>query len=103
MRKTTMSLSKKVILVSGANRGIGAATVRELLKAGVAKVYAGARNVNSLPDFGDARVVPLQLDVTSDASVKAAVATATDVDVLVNNAGTMGFGDPVSASREAID
>lgn len=98
-----MSLSKKVILVSGANRGIGAATVRELLKAGVAKVYAGARNVNSLPDFGDARVVPLQLDVTSDASVKAAVATATDVDVLVNNAGTMGFGDPVSASREAID
>jgi NAD(P)-dependent dehydrogenase (short-subunit alcohol dehydrogenase family) len=37
-----MSLSNKVILVSGANRGIGAATVRELLKAGVRKVYAGA-------------------------------------------------------------
>ena len=98
-----MSLSNKVILVSGANRGIGAATVRELLKAGVAKVYASARNVNSLPDFGDARVVPLQLDVTSDVSVKTAAAAATDVDVLVNNAGTMGFGDFLSSAHEAID
>ena len=32
-----MSLSSKVILVSGANRGIGAATVRELLKVGVGR------------------------------------------------------------------
>lgn len=98
-----MSLSNKVILVSGANRGIGAATVRELLKTNVAKVYAGARNVNSLPDFGDARVVPLQLDVTSDESVKAAADAAADVDVLVNNAGIMGFGDAMSTSYEDFD
>jgi NAD(P)-dependent dehydrogenase (short-subunit alcohol dehydrogenase family) len=98
-----MSLSNKVILVSGANRGIGAATVRELLKTNVAKVYVGARNPNSLPDFGDARVVPLQLDVTNDESVKAAAAAATDVDVLLNNAGTMGFGDVISSPQEAID
>ena len=98
-----MSLSNKVILVSGANRGIGAATVRELLKTGVAKVYVGARNVASLPDFNDARVVPLQLDVTSDASVNTAAKTATDVDVLLNNSGTMGFGDIISASQETID
>lgn len=98
-----MSLSNKVILVSGANRGIGAATVRELLKADVAKVYAGARDVNALPDFGDARVVPLQLDVTSDASVNAAANAATDIDVLVNNAGTMGFGDAIASSQETIE
>jgi NAD(P)-dependent dehydrogenase (short-subunit alcohol dehydrogenase family) len=98
-----MSLSNKVILVSGANRGIGAATVRELLKAGVGKIYAGARNVASLPDFKDARVVPLQLDVTSDASVNAAANAATDVDVLVNNAGIMGFGDAISTSYEEFD
>jgi NADP-dependent 3-hydroxy acid dehydrogenase YdfG len=36
-----ISLSDKVILVSGANRGIGAATVRELLKADVKKIHAG--------------------------------------------------------------
>jgi NAD(P)-dependent dehydrogenase (short-subunit alcohol dehydrogenase family) len=98
-----MSLSNKVVLVSGANRGIGAATVRELLKAGVGKIYAGARNVKSLPDFGDSRVVPLQLDVTSEASVTAAAKVANDVDVLLNNAGTIGYGDWVTSTQEVIE
>src|SRR5271154_139036 len=99
----TMSLSNKVILVSGANRGIGAAVVRELLKVGVAKVYAGARDVKSLPDFGDSRVVPLQLDVNNDESVKIAADAADDIDVLLNNAGTMAFGDWVTGTEELID
>jgi NAD(P)-dependent dehydrogenase (short-subunit alcohol dehydrogenase family) len=98
-----MSLSNKVILVSGANRGIGAAVVRELLKVGVGKIYAGARNLKSLPDFGDSRVVPLQLDVTDDASVKKAADTANDVDVLLNNAGTAAFGDWITSKQEVID
>jgi len=88
-----MSLSNKVILVTGANRGIGAAIVQEMLKAGVAKIYATARDPKTLPAFGDARVVPLQLDLNSDASVNAAASLAKDVDVLVNNAGTLAFGD----------
>lgn len=98
-----MSLSNKVILVSGANRGIGAAIVRELLKANVRKIYAAARNLNSLPDFGDLRVVPLQLDVTKDESVQQAADIAGDVDVLINNAGTMAFGDWITSSQEMID
>jgi NAD(P)-dependent dehydrogenase (short-subunit alcohol dehydrogenase family) len=98
-----MSLSNKVILVSGANRGIGAAIVRELLKVGAGKIYAGARNLKSLPDFGDPRVVPLQLDVTDDASVQKAAEAAKDVDVLLNNAGTMAFGDWVASTLEAIE
>ncbi|GAC1046270.1 SDR family oxidoreductase [Rhizobium sp. No.120] len=88
-----MSLNNKVFLVSGANRGIGAATVKELLKAGVSKIYAGARNPPSLPDFGDTRVVPIQLDVTDQTSIDAAAAAAKDIDVLVNNAGTLGMND----------
>jgi NAD(P)-dependent dehydrogenase (short-subunit alcohol dehydrogenase family) len=98
-----MSLSNKVILVSGANRGIGAATVRELLKAGVKKIYAGARNLDSLPDFNDSRVVSLQLDITRDESVQKAADAAKDVDVLVNNAGTMAFGDWITSTQEVID
>jgi NAD(P)-dependent dehydrogenase (short-subunit alcohol dehydrogenase family) len=98
-----MSLSGQTIFVSGANRGIGEAIVRQLLKAGVKKIYATARNLKSLPNFGDARVVPLQLDVTSDESVKAAAVAANDVDVLVNNAGIIGYGDWVSNSPEALD
>jgi len=60
--------------VTGANRGVGAAIVQEMLKAGVAKIFATSRNPKTLPAFGDPRVVPLQLDITSDASVNAAAA-----------------------------
>ena len=60
-RGKLMSLSNKTILITGANRGIGAATARELLKVGVSKIYACARDTRSLPDFGDARVVPPSL------------------------------------------
>ncbi|CAB3761337.1 SDR family NAD(P)-dependent oxidoreductase [Paraburkholderia solisilvae] len=98
-----MSLSNKVVLVTGASRGIGAAIVREMLKAGVSRVYASARNPNTLPDFRDSRVIPLQLDVTSDASVNAAAAVATDVDVLVNNAGSLAFGDYMAGAWETFE
>jgi NAD(P)-dependent dehydrogenase (short-subunit alcohol dehydrogenase family) len=98
-----MTLSGKVALVTGANRGIGAAIVQEMLKAGVTKVYATARDPKTVPAFGDPRVVPLQLDVTSEASVHAAASVARDVDVLVNNAGTLAFGDYISSSLETFE
>lgn len=97
-----MSVANKVVLISGANRGIGAATVKELLGAGVSKIYAGARNVSSLPDFNDPRVVPIQLDVSDDASVTAASQTATDVDILINNAGVMEFNDFTTSPLDSI-
>jgi NAD(P)-dependent dehydrogenase (short-subunit alcohol dehydrogenase family) len=98
-----MSLSNQVVLVTGANRGIGAAVVREMLKAGVAKIYAAARDPETLPSFADRRVIPLQLDITSDASVSAAAAIARDVDVLVNNAGTLAFGDLLASHWETFE
>jgi NAD(P)-dependent dehydrogenase (short-subunit alcohol dehydrogenase family) len=101
--ETTVSLTNKTILISGANRGIGAATVRELLKHQVARIYACARNLQSLPDFSDARVVPLQLDVTNDDSVKQAAELAKEVDILLNNAGTMAFGDVISSTPDVIE
>src|SRR6201996_6678480 len=98
-----MTLSNKVALVTGANRGIGAAIVREMLKSGVAKIYATARDPKTLPAFGDSRVVPLQLDITSDASVSAVASAVKDVDILVNNAGTLAFGDYISSSLESFE
>lgn len=70
-------------LVSGANRGLGRHIAAELLERG-AKVYAGARQPETvdLPD-----VVPIQLDITDLDSVRRAAETASDVTVLVNNAG----------------
>jgi NADP-dependent 3-hydroxy acid dehydrogenase YdfG len=60
----------------------------------VKKVYAAARNISALDPLRDhhgSRVVSLQLDVTNPAQIDAAAATATDVDLLVNNAGILGF------------
>src|SRR5256886_12342677 len=88
------ALSGKPALGTGANRGIGEAIVDALVAAGVKKVYAAARNISTLDPLVDrhgSRVVPLQLDVTNAAQIATAAATATDVDLLVNNAGIVGF------------
>ena len=58
-----MKLTGKTALVTGANRGIGRAIVETLLTRDVAKVYAAARNPAKLPDFGDDRVVALEVNL----------------------------------------
>lgn len=87
-----MNIEHKNIVVTGANRGIGAAIVRELLKHNVGKVYAAARKLENLPNFGDKRVVPIALDITNQKQVNAAAAFAKDTHILINNAGTAHFG-----------
>lgn len=80
------TLRDKVVLVTGANRGLGREFVRQFLDRGAATVYAAARNPATITD-DDPRVVPLPLDVTdADSVARAAVATS-GVDILVNNAG----------------
>jgi NAD(P)-dependent dehydrogenase (short-subunit alcohol dehydrogenase family) len=97
-----MKIENKNIVVTGANRGIGAAIVRELLKHKVGKVYAAARKIGNLPDFGDARVVPLALDITDPKQVNAAAEKAKDTHILVNNAGTAHFGTTLDNTMDAV-
>jgi NAD(P)-dependent dehydrogenase (short-subunit alcohol dehydrogenase family) len=75
-------------LVTGANRGLGKAFVQALLDRGAAKVYAGARNPGTV-DVTNARVVPVQLDITNLDDIAAAARDCTDVSLLINNAGAM--------------
>jgi NAD(P)-dependent dehydrogenase (short-subunit alcohol dehydrogenase family) len=77
-------------LVTGANRGLGFEVARQLAAAGH-EVWLGARDRargQQAADAVGARFV--QLDVTDDASVAAAVETVGALDVLVNNAGISG-------------
>ena len=79
-----MDLTNSVALVTGANRGLGRHFAAQLLERG-AKVYAGARNPETVDLPG---AIPLQIDVTDPASIERAAKVATDVTLLINNAGS---------------
>src|ERR1700712_879710 len=86
-------------LVTGGQRGLGKAFVQELLDRGAAKVYATARTPKP---SADPRIVPVHLDVTDTASVQALARIATDVSIVVNNAGVSGAGSLLSTDLAAI-
>lgn len=91
----TDRLRNRTAVVTGANRGIGAAFVDALMDLGAARVYAGARDVDSLEGarsrYGS-RLVPVRMDVTNPLDVAAFAAAHKDVDLLVSNAGREGSG-----------
>jgi NAD(P)-dependent dehydrogenase (short-subunit alcohol dehydrogenase family) len=96
-----MELNGSVALVTGANRGIGAAFTRALLDRGAEKVYAAVRDPATV---GDPRLTPIRLDVTDRASIAEAARIAHDVDLVINNAGvdtgTPTLGDEAGLRQE---
>jgi NAD(P)-dependent dehydrogenase (short-subunit alcohol dehydrogenase family) len=93
------SLDGRIVLVTGANGGLGEQFVRQALQRGAAKVYAAARTPRQ---WDDSRVVPLHLDLTdADAAARAALA-APDVDLLINNAGIAPDGDSISGPEDEL-
>jgi NAD(P)-dependent dehydrogenase (short-subunit alcohol dehydrogenase family) len=93
-----MEIAGSTVLVTGANRGLGAAFVRGLLEAGARSVYAGARNP---VESGVPGVVPVRLDVTDPSQVAEAAQRLTDVTLVINNAGVYHAANALDADVEA--
>jgi NAD(P)-dependent dehydrogenase (short-subunit alcohol dehydrogenase family) len=88
-------VGEKIALVTGATSGIGTEAARKLRDHGYI-VYAAGRRLDRLHGLAGERIVPLELDVTDDASLVQAVERIIrehgHIDVLVNNAGYGALG-----------
>jgi NAD(P)-dependent dehydrogenase (short-subunit alcohol dehydrogenase family) len=94
---------RRVALVSGASRGIGAEIARQLAADHGFVVFAGARDPDDVEE-GDG-IIPVELDVTDQATVDAAQeqigSDPGHLDALINNAGV--YGDPVGVLDYDLD
>jgi len=94
-----MKIENSVALVTGANRGIGLAFARALLARGARKVYVGARDPATVTQSG---VQALRLDVNKPEDVANAVALASDVTLVINNAGIAQPGGFLAPDGEDV-
>ena len=100
-----MEIQGRRILITGASRGLGRTLVFACAKAGARKVLAGARKPEDIAGLkGEALaigapIIPIQLDVTVESDVRAA-AQLGFVDILINNAGIAGYGNPLNMNHE---
>lgn len=105
------SIENKTVLITGAGRGIGKAYAEAFLKAGAKKIYLGVRNLEQVAEFvatAPQKLVPIKIDVTNESDLKKAAEIATDVEVLVNNAGilymdTLETPDLISNARHTME
>lgn len=97
-------LQSQVVLVTGANRGIGRAIVAGAIQRGAKKVYAAVRSLASATaltsEFG-ARVIPLHLDLEDPKSILEAAKHASDVTIVINNAGVLQAAGPLADNAVA--
>ena len=95
----------KAVLITGCSSGIGEATARRLANGGWT-VYATARRLEAIEHLKDAGCRTLALDVTDEASMRAAVDEVERaegaVGVLVNNAGYSQGGAIEQVPLEAV-
>lgn len=99
-----IEIAGKTVLVTGANRGIGKAIIAAMVSGGATKVYAAVRTLSTatplVEEYGDA-VVPIRIDVSEPETIVAAAAAATDVDIVINNAGVLKKATPLA--EDAIE
>lgn len=95
----SIDVQNQTVFVTGANRGIGRAILETALAQGAKKVYAAVRNIDSVSELvalhGE-KVVPIVADLQNPQTLYDAAATATDVSIVINNAGIARPNDVLS-------
>jgi len=99
-------MGRRVWLVTGASRGIGAEIAKAVLATGDALI-AAARTPSTLAFLGDSdRLLPVRLDVTDPTQAADAVAAGIErfghIDILVNNAGVSFLGAVEETSPDQV-
>lgn len=94
-----MKLENSVVFVTGANRGLGLVFAKQALAQGARKVYAAARNPDSITLSG---VIPVKLDVTNADDIARVARDYPDVTLLINNAGVAEMGPMLADDAEAM-
>ncbi|QEG02460.1 3-oxoacyl-[acyl-carrier-protein] reductase FabG [Stieleria maiorica] len=95
----SIDVQNQTVLITGANRGIGKAILETAIAQGAKKVYAAVRDPDSVAglvaEYGD-QVVPIAVDLQAPTSIDDAAAVATDVNIVINNAGILRTNDVLS-------
>lgn len=100
-----MNIEGKRILITGASRGLGHTLAFAFADAGAREVFGGTRKAEDAgalkrgADEAGALITPIQLDVTNQQDIDAATRVGA-IDILINNAGVAGYGNPVSMNLE---
>src|ERR1700678_2507089 len=81
-----MKIAGSTVFLTGAAGGIGKAFIDTLRQRGAKRIYAADLH-DGTRDGNDNRIVPLAIDITDEHSIAKAAAGATDVQILINNAG----------------
>jgi len=102
-----MDITNRRVLITGASRGLGRTLAFAFAAAGAREVFAGARKADDIEKLKrdaaaiGAAITPIKLDVTNEDEIRAAAGLGL-VEILVNNAGVAGYGDPVKMDFEVV-
>lgn len=101
-------IKDSVILITGADGGIGQALVNECLSLGAKKIYATGLCLEKLNKMfkNNSNVLPIELDVTNLKKIKACAKKCEDTNLLINNAGVefkVPFTNPESSKAALME
>src|SRR5215217_294185 len=96
-----MEIEGRRVLITGAGRGLGRALVAAFVDAGAGEIIAGTRKREDRETLRSERVTPVQLDVTSERDIEV-IAAMGAMDILINNAGVAGYGNPLTMDFAVI-